>query len=305
MEQEKKPRYKVARGTYAVTENDAAIVAEYLRKRGAPVPLKDIVAATGSFIKFHPTVPTTQIMNMIGMDERIVKVGFGSYAYKAPAAKTSTLAVTWQENPAEIQKPDEMKKLKYNEEVDGIVTAIHPYGAFVQLVDYDLSGLIHVSRVKRGKYYFTQEDLEQHFRVGDKVRVKVQELREGKLALSTFDLPLPDYSNTALADQLKPVKAAIKAPAPAPVPSKAAAPVNIHADTPYMHMADKRELETLYDMVKNKVGVISEAAKAEIREQVMRQGMVKITMSIITTNDYQADVSLAFVKHIAKANGGL
>jgi S1 RNA binding domain protein len=75
--------------------------------------------------------------------------------------------------------------------VEGTVTKVAPYGAFVQLVSGE-SGLVHISEVDRN---FVR-DINEHLREGDQVTVKVSGIKEdGKIDLSIKQAD-PDWSPT-------------------------------------------------------------------------------------------------------------
>ena len=61
---------------------------------------------------------------------------------------------------------------------EGVVESLQPYGAFVNLGD-GLSGLVHISQISE-----KIKDCSQVLAVGDKVKVKVIAIKEGKLSLS-------------------------------------------------------------------------------------------------------------------------
>lgn len=69
--------------------------------------------------------------------------------------------------------------------VEGKVTGIQPYGAFVSL-DSQTSGLIHISEISEGFV----KDIEQFVKVGDTVRVKIidydPKLKQAKLSLKAL-----------------------------------------------------------------------------------------------------------------------
>ncbi len=69
--------------------------------------------------------------------------------------------------------------------VEGKVTGIQPYGAFVAL-DGHTSGLIHISEISDGFV----KDIERYVRVGDTVRVKIIDfdtrLNQAKLSLKAL-----------------------------------------------------------------------------------------------------------------------
>lgn len=70
-------------------------------------------------------------------------------------------------------------KLENGQIIDGKVTGIQPYGAFVQL-DEDTQGLVHISEITHGFV----KDINDHLQVGDEVKVKVLEINEEKKKVS-------------------------------------------------------------------------------------------------------------------------
>ncbi|WP_152655024.1 S1 domain-containing post-transcriptional regulator GSP13 [Oceanobacillus sp. CFH 90083] len=73
--------------------------------------------------------------------------------------------------------------------IEGKVTGIQPYGAFVA-IDGDMQGLVHISEIMHGYV----KDINDHLSVGDTVNVKVIQIDEekGKISLSiraTEDAP--------------------------------------------------------------------------------------------------------------------
>ncbi|MFC0233821.1 CvfD/Ygs/GSP13 family RNA-binding post-transcriptional regulator [Vagococcus entomophilus] len=75
-------------------------------------------------------------------------------------------------------------------DIEGEVTGIQPYGAFVSL-DKDTQGLIHISEVKHGYIKNIQEVLE----VGQKVKVKIIDIdmytQKISLSLRVLDHAVP------------------------------------------------------------------------------------------------------------------
>ncbi|WLV23868.1 S1 domain-containing post-transcriptional regulator GSP13 [Aciduricibacillus chroicocephali] len=73
------------------------------------------------------------------------------------------------------------EKFEAGQVLEGKVTGIQPYGAFVALDD-EVQGLVHISEVTHG---FVQ-DINEHLKVGDTVKVKVLNVDEekGKVSLS-------------------------------------------------------------------------------------------------------------------------
>jgi small subunit ribosomal protein S1 len=72
-----------------------------------------------------------------------------------------------------------VSKYAVGDTLDGEVTGIVDFGAFVKIED-GLEGLVHLSEIDWGLV----EDPRLFFKVGEKVKVKVIEIKEGKISLS-------------------------------------------------------------------------------------------------------------------------
>lgn len=70
-------------------------------------------------------------------------------------------------------------KFEVGQILDGKVTGIQPYGAFVAL-DEEIQGLVHISEVTHGYV----KDINDHLTVGDAVKVKVLNVDEAKNKVS-------------------------------------------------------------------------------------------------------------------------
>ncbi|WP_156855581.1 S1 domain-containing post-transcriptional regulator GSP13 [Oceanobacillus sp. AG] len=71
------------------------------------------------------------------------------------------------------------KSLEKGKIVDGKVTGIQPYGAFVQL-DEETQGLVHISEITHGFV----NDINDHLKIGDEVKVKILEVNEAENKVS-------------------------------------------------------------------------------------------------------------------------
>jgi general stress protein 13 len=73
------------------------------------------------------------------------------------------------------------EKIEIGSILQGKVTGIQPYGAFVAL-DEHTQGLVHISEITHGYV----KDINEHLKVGDEVNVKVLSVDEeaGKIGLS-------------------------------------------------------------------------------------------------------------------------
>ncbi|MFA6077473.1 MAG: S1 RNA-binding domain-containing protein [Candidatus Paceibacterota bacterium] len=72
-----------------------------------------------------------------------------------------------------------LSKFEVGDELLGEVTGIVDFGVFIKIED-GLEGLVHISEIDWGLV----EDPRSMFRVGDKIKVKVIEIKEGKISLS-------------------------------------------------------------------------------------------------------------------------
>jgi small subunit ribosomal protein S1 len=77
------------------------------------------------------------------------------------------------------EKVEVVEKYTVGDELDGEVTGVVDFGVFVK-VSGNLEGLVHISEIDWGLV----EDPRKLYTIGDKVRVKVIEVRDGKISLS-------------------------------------------------------------------------------------------------------------------------
>ena len=76
------------------------------------------------------------------------------------------------------------------EEIDGTITGIVDFGVFVKVED-GLEGLVHISEID----WALVEDPRKLFKVGDKVKVKIIEIKDGKVSLSIKALKENPWKN--------------------------------------------------------------------------------------------------------------
>ena len=88
-----------------------------------------------------------------------------------------------------------MEKIKSGSIYEGVVTTVANFGCFVAITvdDSRLEGLVHVSEIAWGKITSTSDVL----KVGDKVKVAVIGVKEGKLALSIKQASQDPWSEAA------------------------------------------------------------------------------------------------------------
>jgi general stress protein 13 len=85
------------------------------------------------------------------------------------------------------------EKIEIGSILQGKVTGIQPYGAFVAL-DEKTQGLVHISEITHGYV----KDINEHLKVGDEVKVKVLSIDEeaGKIGLSIRATEEPPVQST-------------------------------------------------------------------------------------------------------------
>ena len=93
--------------------------------------------------------------------------------------KEGKLIFTERAGEEEAEKANLIDKYQVGDEVSGEVTGAVDFGVFVKL-EQGLEGLVHISELDWGLV----EDPRNFFTVGEQVRVKVIEIKDGKISLS-------------------------------------------------------------------------------------------------------------------------
>lgn len=84
-----------------------------------------------------------------------------------------------EKNPEQKDKEKIIGKYTVGDEFEGEVTGMVDFGVFVKIED-GLEGLVHISEID----WALVEDPKTLFKIGDKVKVKIIEIKEGKISLS-------------------------------------------------------------------------------------------------------------------------
>lgn len=84
-----------------------------------------------------------------------------------------------EKSPESRDKEKIVSKYNVGEEIEGTVTGAVDFGIFVKLEE-NLEGLVHISEID----WSLVEDPRSMFKVGEKVKVKVIEIKDGKISLS-------------------------------------------------------------------------------------------------------------------------
>jgi len=80
---------------------------------------------------------------------------------------------------AQKERREIVEKYVVGDEIEGEVTGMVEFGVFVK-IEEGLEGLVHISEIEWGLV----EDPKKVFKVGDKVRAKIIEVKDGKISLS-------------------------------------------------------------------------------------------------------------------------
>ena len=117
----------------------------------------------------------------------------------------------------DADKAERVSNIKPGLVTEGTVQSIMPYGAFVNLGE-GIDGLVHVSQISSGKRIESPAEV---LKVGDKVKVKVTAIKDGRISLSMraldeeaprpvseekVELPKSEALTTSLGSLLKGIK---------------------------------------------------------------------------------------------------
>ena len=80
----------------------------------------------------------------------------------------------------EAEKAERVSNIQVGLVTEGTVETLKPYGAFVSLGD-GIDGLVHISQISSAKRLKTPDEV---LSVGDKVKVKVTAIKDGRISLS-------------------------------------------------------------------------------------------------------------------------
>jgi len=84
-----------------------------------------------------------------------------------------------EKDSAEKERAEIVEKYSVGDEVEGEITGMVEFGVFIK-IEEGLEGLVHISEIDWGLV----EDPKKRFKVGDKVRAKIIEVKDGKISLS-------------------------------------------------------------------------------------------------------------------------
>lgn len=130
----------------------------------------------------YPRVPEGDKEKILGELMRLVGKPLSVRIITADAKEGKLIFSERTEGEAE-EKASLIDKYVVGDTVEGEVTGIVDFGVFVKL-EQGLEGLVHISEIDWGLV----EDPHALYKVGDRVKVKVIEIKEGKISLSIKSL---------------------------------------------------------------------------------------------------------------------
>lgn len=176
---------------------------------------------------------------------------------------------------------------KFGDQVEAIVTTIDPHAVYVNYINgnKEKTGMIKITKARPTSI----SDLKAHFRVGDKIKAEVIEIRaNGTLGLSTKKSYLPTYPvdsfKNNMSEKLEPLKEQLMT-------------------TSEIVLKDERQLEEVLAFIKSKIGLVSPEARAKIQGMLENKGMFTFMMALAKAADVQMDVGLVFAAEIEKQMG--
>lgn len=140
--------------------------------------IKGFLPASQLAKEHYPRVPEGDKEKILGELEKLVNVTLPVRIITADP-KEAKLIFSERTGAEDEEKTSLIDKYQVGDEVMGEVTGAVDFGVFVKL-EQGLEGLVHISELDWGLV----EDPRSLFKVGDKVKVKVIEIKEGKVSLS-------------------------------------------------------------------------------------------------------------------------
>jgi ribonuclease R len=97
----------------------------------------------------------------------------------AHSSRMERIAMDAERDIVDLKKVQFMKD-KIGDEFEGFITGVMNYGLFVELVDYFVEGMVHVSQLPRDYYRYREKEhallaerSKRVFRIGDRIRVRM------------------------------------------------------------------------------------------------------------------------------------
>ncbi|MCI0597850.1 S1 RNA-binding domain-containing protein [Candidatus Parcubacteria bacterium] len=176
-----------AETTYMLTVEEANKGGLILSWQG----IKGFLPASQLSKEHYPRVPEGDKDKILGELEKLVGKPISVRVITADA-KEGKLIFSERSGAEDEEKTSLIDKYQVGDVVEGEVTGAVDFGVFVKL-EQDLEGLVHISELDWGLV----EDPRALFKVGDSVKVKVIEIKDGKISLSVKALKENPWKSAA------------------------------------------------------------------------------------------------------------
>lgn len=263
------------------------VVEDTLKLLGEPIRLKDLVELTEEKIQWGKN-PSYKMNSYMKISNSIVRSSeYGKYEYtdtNLEGCNDDMMGAIREEDAKLLESfradvgTKEKRVYRVGEIVEGRVTGIEDYGAFICNDDETMQGLIHITNVRNSHV----SDLSRYFKIGDRVSAKIVSVKpSGKLALSTKESSLPDYFANTMEEKMKPIQ--LKT-------------INGLKESVRESREDKEKKQVI-KFIEEITGVVSEPAKKIVDELIESHDMFTFMMALTSySKEFKPDLSEIFAK---------
>ena len=178
--------YNIIEEAFERTKNARKYILDEVMLKQLPEPRKEISKYAPKII--HITIDPEKIRDVIGSGGKVINKIIAETGVKIDIEDDGKVFIYSTDSKAGEKAlkmiQDIVKEIEVGEIYEGTVARIVPFGAFIDLGG-DKEGLLHISKISKKRI----EKVEDVFKIGDKVMVKVNEIDEqGRINLTRIGL---------------------------------------------------------------------------------------------------------------------
>lgn len=178
--------YNIIEEAFERTKNARKYILDEVMLKQLPEPRKEISKYAPKII--HITIDPEKIRDVIGSGGKVINKIIAETGVKIDIEDDGKVFIYSTDSKAGEKAlrmiQDIVREIEVGEIYEGTVARIVPFGAFIDLGG-DKEGLLHISKISRKRI----EKVEDVFKIGDKVMVKVNEIDEqGRINLTRIGL---------------------------------------------------------------------------------------------------------------------